>query len=82
MKDKNTKYILWGILFMIGYIVIGYSLGSRWGWMNGVLTTVLLYMIWKPWLISPFEGKFTRQKTKSEELKEWFDHIRDEQRKK
>ena len=82
MKQNNTLYLLWGIFFMLGYILIGYSLGSQWGWLPGILTTVLLYMLWKPWMISPFEGKFTREKTKSEEVTEWFDDIREEQRKK
>jgi hypothetical protein len=76
----NKRYIAWAILFVVSYPIIAYSLGSRWDWWLGVVITSMLYLLWKPWLISPFEGTLRRERTKSEKLFQWFKQIHNEQK--
>jgi len=72
---KNWKYMVWVLFFILAYPLLFYSLSQRWGDIPSILTITVFYMTFKPWLLSPLEGDFTRERTRVQDLVDWFKNI-------
>lgn len=72
---RNTKFLLWVIFFVLGYGLLIYSLNDRWGTLPSLTTITLFYLAFKPWKISPLDGDFTRERTRIQDLVDWFKNV-------